>query len=291
MKHRIAALLTVFNRKAKTLACLGDLYAVMRPAASEMDIFLVDGGSSDGTPEAVREAFPEVRVEVCEGLYWAGGMRRAWNMSLESGLAYSHFLLVNDDTRIFPQALSVLAKAEDACPGGIYLGATADPRTGKCSYGGRALLRPGHEKSRMLIPDGTLQKAELGNANIMLVSREAFERLGILCPDYTHGIADYDYTLSAVAAGIPVLLAADYCGECSDDHGRPWKSQNTTLRKRIDYLYSPKGLAYKEYMHYVEKFFPKDAFGLRIKLWMKTLFPFLWEMRVKRDNPIKVIRP
>ena len=281
MKRRIAVLMTVFNRKVKTLACLRDLYAMIRPEDVGMDIFLVDGGSSDGTVDAVREAFPEVKAEVREGLFWAGGMRRAWNMALESGSEYSHFLLVNDDTGIFPQALSLLAEAEEAFPGGIYLGATADPRTGKCSYGGRVLLSPGHEKSRLLIPDGTLQKADLGNANIMMVSREAFGRLGILSVSYTHGIADYDYTMSAVRAGVPVILATGYCGLCQDDHGNPWKPQNASLKSRIDYLYSPKGLACREYMHYVRKFFPKDAAGLSIRLWMKTLFPFLWEIKSK----------
>lgn len=291
MKHRTAVLLTVFNRREKTLACLQGLYSMTMPQDTAMDIYLVDGGSSDGTPLAVRDAFPEVKVEVCEGLFWAGGMRRAWNMALESGVAYSHFLLVNDDTCIFPQALSILSGAEEAFPGGIYLGPTADPLTGKCSYGGRALLRPAHEKSRLLIPDGTLQKADLGNANIMMVSREAFAQLGILSDAYTHGIADYDYTMSAVAAGIPVILAGEYCGECTDDHGNPWKSQGTTLRQRVAYLYSPKGLACKEYMHYVKKFFPKDAFSLRLRLWMKTLFPFLWEMKARRNNTSKVIQP
>ncbi|MGN1215929.1 MAG: glycosyltransferase family 2 protein [Candidatus Cryptobacteroides sp.] len=276
MEGRIAVLMTVFNRKAKTLACLGDLYSMTRPEGTEMDVYLVDGGSSDGTVETVRKNFPEVRIEVCEGLFWAGGMRRAWN---NAGPAYSHYLLVNDDTRIYPQALSILSAAEQAVPGGIYLGATVDPRTGKCSYGGRILLRSGHEKSRLLIPDGTLQKADLGNANIMLVSRGAFGKLGNLSGAYTHGIADYDYTMAAAGAGLPVILAGEYCGECIDDHGKPWKSQVTSLRQRIAYLYSPKGLAFREYMHYVRRFFPKDAFWLRIKLWVKTLFPFLWELK------------
>ena len=82
-------------------------------------------------------------------------------------------------------------------------------------------------------------------------------------------------------AGVPVILATGYCGLCQDDHGNPWKPQNASLKSRIDYLYSPKGLAFREYMHYVRKFFPKDAAGLSIRLWMKTLFPFLWEIKSK----------
>lgn len=277
--NRIAVLITVFNRKDKTLACLSDVYSLSRSEGDIIDVFLVDGGSSDGTPQAVAEAFPDVKVEVCDGLYWAGGMRRAWNEALATGKNYSHFLLVNDDTRLYSGALSSLLYAESSFPGGIYVGATKDPVTGTCSYGGHCLQVPGHEKSFMCIPDGNLRKIDLGNANIMLVSHDAYEKLGILCDAYTHGIADYDYTLSAVNKGIPVVLATDYCGECRDDHGKSWRAQNSSLRERVKYLYSPKGLAYREYMFYVRKFFPKDVFPIWMKLWAKTLLPFLWDVK------------
>lgn len=277
--RRLAVLLTVFNRRDKTLACLKDVYALSRPDGIGMDVFLVDGGSSDETPLAVAESFPDVDVEVCDGLFWAGGMRRAWEMALASGKSYSHFFLINDDTRIYPEALTSLLHLESSFPGGIYVGATKDFETGDCSYGGRRLLRPGHEKSVKCIPNGLMQRVQLGNANIMLVSHEAFARLGILCDAYTHGIADYDYTMSAVEADIPVVLATDYCGECRDDHGKSWRAQNSSLRERVKYLYSPKGLAYREYMFYVRKFFPKDVFPIWIKLWAKTFLPFLWDIK------------
>ena len=38
MKRRIAVLMTVFNRKVTTLACLRDLYAMIRPEDVGMDI-------------------------------------------------------------------------------------------------------------------------------------------------------------------------------------------------------------------------------------------------------------
>lgn len=277
--RRIAVLVTVFNRKDKTLACLKDVYSLSVHDGDKMDVFLVDGGSSDGTPQAIAEFFPGVNVEVCDGLFWAGGMRRAWNMALASGIDYTHFFLINDDTRLYPETLISLFHCEASFPGGVYIGATKDPVTGKCSYGGRRLVRPGHEKSLMCVPNGIIQRVELGNANIMLVSHEAYEKLGILSDLYTHGIADYDYTMAAVKAGISVVLAEDYCGECRDDHGNPWVAQNSSLRERIKYLYSPKGLAYREYMFYVRKFFPKDALIIWVKLWLKTICPFLWDIK------------
>ena len=284
MNSSIAVLITVYNRKGKTLSCLKDVHSLLKSEGDIIDVFVVDGGSTDGTPQSIAESFPDVSVEVCKGLYWAGGMRRAWDMALNAGREYSHYLLVNDDTRLYPAALRELMHAESCFPGGLYIGATKDPVTGCCSYGGRYLMRTGHEKSVMCLPDGNLHRVELGNANIMLVSLDAFKRLGGLSDAYTHGIADYDYTMTAVESGIPVVLAAHYCGECRDDHGNSWLGQITSLKDRISYLYSPKGLAYREYMYYVKKFFPKDLLSLKIKLWVKTLFPFLWE--IKKRNSI-----
>lgn len=281
--NRTAILLTVFNRKAKTLSCLKDIHALEGWQSDSFDIFIVDGGSSDGTPIAIAAEFPDVHLAVCNGLFWAGGMRKAWKMAEETGNDYSHYLLLNDDTHLYPDMLKKLAIAESEFPAGVYVGPTMDPVSKECSYGGRALIHEGHEKSKLCIPDGTLQRIALGNANIMMVSKGAYDKIGGFCESYTHGIADYDYTLTAIGAGCPVILAADYCGECQDDHGNPWKTQGTSLRKRIDYLYSPKGLAYKEYTLYVKKFFPKDLLSIKFRLWMKTLFPFIWEAK-KRIN-------
>ena len=52
------------------------------------DIFLVDGGSTDGTPDAVREQFPSVHCYVENGLYWAGGMRWAWREAVSYNDGY-----------------------------------------------------------------------------------------------------------------------------------------------------------------------------------------------------------
>lgn len=275
----IAILITCFNRKDKTLSCLQEVFA--NNGLSEdysVDVFIVDGGSKDGTPEAVAKTYPNVRVSVAEGLYWAGGMRQAWRVAASSGKRFDMFLLLNDDTDINDDCLLELLKADDYClthygKHGIYVGSTADPITGNVSYGGNT------DVQGRLTPNGEYQECSMGNANVMMVSYEVYEKLGNLCDVYTHGLADYDYTLRAVKAGIPVLVLPRFCGKCANDHSHPWLSQRSSLKKRIDYLYSPKGLAYRERLYFNKQFYPKQYFGLWVKLWLKTFLPFLWNLK------------
>jgi GT2 family glycosyltransferase len=111
----------------------------------------------------------------------------------------------------------------------------------------------------------------------MLVHNEVVRKVGILSEVYTHGLADYDYTLQVNKAGFNVYVAPGYLGTCLNDHGNNWKSHNTSLKQRIQYLKSPKGLAYNEYMTFIRKHFPLSYPFAFCNVWMKTFFPFIWD--------------
>ncbi len=273
----IAILITVFNRKDKTLNCLRSIKAQEGLSDYEYDIFIVDGGSNDGTPNAIKKTYPDVHISIHEGLYWAGGMRQAWKEADANGKAYDYYWLINDDTQLYSKCLTNLLFVEKEHPHGIYIGATCDAKTKCYSYGGIKLHNRNYSKGKKVIPNGQCQKVDMGNANIMLVSHSAYDRLGTFCTKYTHGIADYDYTLRAIDKNIPVILAPEYCGECTDDHGNNWMPQNKPLKERIKYLYSPKGLAYNEYLFWIKSFFPQEYHIAKLKLWLKTLFPIIWQ--------------
>ena len=283
---RIAVLITCFNRREKTLQCLQLISSQKTKSDIESSVYVVDGGSSDDTPEAIQEAFPDVKVKVENGLYWAGGMRAAWNMAADEA-DFDYFLLLNDDTSIYDTCIEKLIENAEACYEkhgryGIVIGSTCSHESQKLTYGGRKLIKRSRSKSEMVDPlKGNLQTCELGNGNIMLVHQSVYHAIGGLSEHYTHGIADYDYTLRAADAGIPVVVASGYLGECERDHGNNWMSSKSSLRQRINYLYNPKGLAYHEYLGYIKTFFPKEYFMSKIKLWAKTLFPFIWDISKK----------
>ncbi|WP_345952714.1 glycosyltransferase family 2 protein [Mucilaginibacter sp. PAMB04168] len=279
---KIAVLLTTFNRKDKTITCLQSLKVQKLPADVHIDIYLTDDASADDTVDAVKGIFPDSYILHGTGqLFWAGGMRNSWNEARKGN--YDYYLLLNDDTTLIDNAVAnllacskeVLAQKQTHC---VCIGSTQDVFTGGISYGGKKLTSKYYLKSALVYDNDDYQKCDLGNANIMLVPDAIVKSVGILSDHYTHGIADYDYTLKVKKAGFEVIVAPAVLGYCTDDHGKSWKSQTSRLSDRIKYLKSPKGLAYKEYLLFIKTHFPLYYPFAFTKLWMKTLLPVLWQV-------------
>ncbi len=277
----IAILITTFNRKKKTVNCLQQLQKQRLPPEVKLTVYLTDDASKDGTAEAAAMAFPNINIYHGNGnLFWAGGMRKSWQEASKSKADF--FLLINDDTVLVEDAINVLINTyKDAFQQlgkpVICIGSTKDNFNNKISYGGRKLMSPKKIHNVLIENNECFEECDLGNANIMFVQRKIVQKIGILSNEYTHGIADYDYTLTAKKNGFPVVVAPGVLGYCQDDHGNSWKPQNSKLKERIAYLYSPKGLAYKEYLHFIKKHFPSHYLEAYTKLWLKTFFPFMWD--------------
>jgi GT2 family glycosyltransferase len=277
---RIAVLLTTFNRKEKTIACLKYLYEQVMRDDIRLDLFLTDDASPDGTAEAVKDLYPVANIFHGNGsLFWAGGMRNSWTQALAVDPDY--YLLLNDDTFLYPDAVERLIQTSEEAllhsHAAVCIGTTKDADSGTISYGGRKLYSGRGPGSYVVHSETGNLECDLGNANIMLVPRMVVKKIGILSPDYIHGIADYDYTLRAKKAGFKVLVSRGILGTCKRDHGKNWKSSGTRLKERINYLYSPKGLAYKEYLFFIRKHFPLYLPSAFFKLWLKTLFPIFYD--------------
>lgn len=285
---KIAILITSHNRREKTLACLKALYNCTLPGDIIYVTYLVDDGSLDGTGPAVKNAFPEVNVIQGNGkLFWAGGMRLAWKEALKND--FDGYLLLNDDTILYPSAISGLLLTHDYSLNrfkkeGIYVGTACDPVTGGYTYGGKKITNAISGRSKHVKPlDNMFQCCDFANANILFVPKQVVETIGILPEKYTHLLADYDYTLNASKSGIPLIVSKEYCGECQNDHVKTWLSEDHSLAERMKYLKSPKYLAYSEYLYFIRKYFPLYLPVSFIKLWGKTIFPSVWD-KYKRLN-------
>jgi GT2 family glycosyltransferase len=280
LKYSCAVLITCYNRKDKTLGFLDSLTKQQGFDSLDVDIYLLDDGSTDGTAQAVIAQFPTVKIVTGTGnLFWAGGMRVVWQHAIAQR-AYDVFLLFNDDVVLLDGALQRLMStyAGVAGKGTVLVGSTLSPLSNKMSYGGHILYKLNHAAYYAQKPHDTdALPCHLGNANVFLVNAAAINKIGTFCNAYTHYLADYDYTLTAFKAGLDVLIAPGYYGYCEDDHGVNWLPGSQPLKKRIAYLYNPKGLTYSEYLFYIKKHFPADYWGAFTKLWLKTLFPIIWE--------------
>ncbi len=289
----IAILLTCHNRKEKTVKCLKSLYKAIDLINNQIkfEVYLVDDGSTDGTSEEIAKHFSKINIIKGSGnLYWAGGMTLAWETAIKTYSNYDSFLLINDDVVFKDKFLLDLLDTHSYCikhfdQAGIYVGSTMDPTNSKMSYGGTLIIKKGiRVKSEKVNPTDIPVPCSMANANILMITNEVVNAIGIFDTQYHHLFADYDYTLTASKKGIPVLVCPGIGGYCENDHGNGWLSSGSTLNDRIKYLYSLNGLSYREQKYYLKKHFKYQFPYYLIMLWLKTFFPIFWEKFKKESN-------
>jgi len=275
---KIAVLLATFNRKEKTLSCLRSLFNQKNIEGIDIEVFITDDASADGTVEAIKKEFPLIHIFNGTGsLFWAGGMRNSWGEARKT--KQDQYLLLNDDTILDEYAvfklLSYYSFYKNTVPA-ICIGSTKDLVSGQISYGGQKLYNKNKVQCFNIFSETEYMVCDMANSNIMLVPHEVVEKIGILSDRYTHCIADFDYSLTAKKAGFKVVVVPGVLGYCTDDHDLNWKPAKVSLKQRLKYLKSPKGLAYNEYLQFVKSHFPLHLPAAFLKLWIKTLFPVMW---------------
>lgn len=291
---KIAVILTCFNRKKQTISCLEQLYKSVEEYNRnnkeyiELSVFLTDDGCTDGTSDAIRENFTDKDITILKGngnLFWAGGMRLAWKNAIRTGNKWDFYLLLNDDTDLMDCTWNELMNAHQYSlanygKGGVYSGITsAKSDHGKMTYGGNIWINKLLAKSQRLKPTGTPQRCDMTNANILLVSNEVVTKIGIFSEAYTHGIADYDYSIRANKNGFPVLVTANFCGRCENDHKSKDDIIKTvcamSLKERKRYFKHPLH-SNKDYLTFIKQHsafrYPLVAFGRFLNVYFPNLY-------------------
>lgn len=235
--QKLAVLLTVFNRKNKTLECLKRLYIQLPIDGYQVDVYLTDDGCTDGTPEAVTSQFPDVHIIHGSGnLYWNRGMYTAWQEAAKKD--YDFYLWLNDDTYVYNNMLVSLLEASSIKNDKVIIvGATQSLDSKNVTYGGRL------KDNEIPTPNGELVPVHHFNGNIVLIPRYVFNKLGNLDYYYTHSKGDFDYGLRALKAGIEMYQVGECLGEC-DLHETldKWCNPNVPFAQRWKMLYRPNGM-------------------------------------------------
>lgn len=250
----LAVLLTVHNRKEKTLAALRSLFAQERlPSELIISVFMVDDGSTDGTSLAIQANFPQVKIIQGNGnLFWNQGMRLAFSHALKIG--FSHYLWLNDDTELYlttlQQLLILSSQFEEQA---IIVGSLRDPSNDSLTYGGvKRTNRFRPLNFTLVLPEDKPVAVETMNGNCVLIPQKVAMEVGNLDQAFLHGLGDYDYGLRALKLGYSIHLAPGYVGTCPRENKQG--IINKSFNAQWKFMQSPKGLPLYEWEIFARRY-------------------------------------
>lgn len=257
----VAVLITCYNRVEKTINCLNRLFNQSGINNKfYCNVFLVDDGSTDGTSLSVARFFPSVNIIKGNGnLYWNRGMRLAWERALSFENTFDFYLLLNDDTMLFENALE--KGLELSVNNSIMVGST-------CSALPPYILTYGGFVNGVLKnPSNQLESIDVFCGNFVLVPNSVVSKIGILDFKFRHALGDIEYGLRAKKNNINLYLLPYFIGNCERNIEQPiWKNSNMSFKIRIKNLYSP--LSFSD---------PREFFYIDLKYYgiLHALFHFI----------------
>lgn len=222
-------------------ALLENLKSVFASSSVSLDVIVVDNASMDGTVEAVRSAFPEVRVIANKKNL---GFAKACNQGLAASSA-RHALLLNPDMRVEPDALAKTVAYLDAHPDVAVVGPKLIGEVGKAMHHLRRfpwlsdqlviLLKLGKlfpkVVARYMGNDLDLEKeqdVDSVRGAYFAINRTALEKIGMLDERYFIWFEEVDYCRQVKEKGmrvryVPSIVAHDLVGKSFSQRNRWWK--------------------------------------------------------------------
>jgi GT2 family glycosyltransferase len=218
---RVYVVIPVHNRLDFTRRCLSTLKL---STWANIEVVVIDDGSTDGTKEALRAEYPEVTVLAGDGsLWWTGAMAEAVETLRARFQAGEFVMSVNNDTQVEPNTVSRLIEVSVA-HGRAIVAAAARRGDGRYIAAGALLLF-----DRTLGASVGLRRKEgKGALNVVeadavfgratLVPVEAFDVVGNYRPrEFPQYWGDSDFSLRARRAGIRQLVTFSTIVRCAED--------------------------------------------------------------------------
>ncbi|RZS68048.1 hypothetical protein EV187_0473 [Agromyces ramosus] len=212
-----------YNTRDATAACLR---SVLQTAATvDLELIVVDNGSSDGSVPAFRAGFPGVvAIEAGENLGFARGVNLGARAASGTWL-----LLLNPDTIVLPGSLRALLDFAAAHPEfGMFGGRTLRPDGSvdpSSCWGAPSLwsltmfatmLSTTFKRSPFFDPESlgawnrdSVREVPIITGCLLLVRRADFERLGGMDEDYFLYGEDAEFSLRAGRAGMRRVVVPD----------------------------------------------------------------------------------
>lgn len=196
-------LIPVHNRRQVTLSCLRSLYGdASIQAWPDLQVVVIDDGSSDGTQAAIEAEFPALKVLQGDGsLWWTGAICRGMEYGYAQGA--QTFFWLNDDCPPRPgslQAMYQIARQRNCLVGAAcYLAETGE------------LMPTGAKgRTRIAAQPGEMQPVDEMSGHCVCIPRSVVDAIGL--PNvsrFPHYHGDSSYTLTATQAGFEAYILGD----------------------------------------------------------------------------------
>jgi GT2 family glycosyltransferase len=251
----VSAVIVSYQAREHLLRALASLASAGLP----IETIVVDNASADGSADAVRHAFPEVRVLAnTENL----GFARAANQGIRQARA-PRLLLLNPDAELRPGALEALAGALDARPEVVAVGPRTLNADGtvQVSFGPELTLWNEWRQRRLVLGVAARSVAALARAaalaarehepawlsgSCLLLRREAALAVGLFDEDFFLYEEDVDLCLRLRRAGGRILFLP--AAEVVHQLGRsmataPWRARLEYQRSHLRFYRKHRGAA------------------------------------------------
>lgn len=275
--RQIAVLLTCYNRVEITIGCLDHLFQAILPPNITIDVFLVDDGSPDLTGTKVEEKYPQVNVINGDGtLFWSGGMRKAWEEAVKAK-EFDYFLWLNDDTHIYPEAIVELLRDDSILESkSVIVGSCQSKKDKSFTYGG-------YIGETALIPNGTPQKCEFTNGNLVLIPKYVHSIVGNLNEVYIHLYGDFDYSMRVNKAGLSCYASSEFLATCEPNEKSYWGTDTMSTWQKLKLLNHPKGIDIKRGYYFKKYHFGQKA-GIKavVDAYLRILLPQVHKLVTKK---------
>ncbi|MEK4012837.1 glycosyltransferase family 2 protein [Peribacillus sp. FSL M8-0224] len=206
--EKISVVIPIYNGINETLKCLQSLNRVNY---KNLDIIIIDDGSTDDSKEIISKKFPHVTILNGDGnLWWSGGVNKGIKYALENDSQF--VVLLNNDNIVNENFLDELLKVNKNNDNSIVASLVYSSNTGKIIHaGGYFDIKQGLKlyNDDMKLKSNLNPEIEWCGGMGVLIPRSVFLKIGLFdninFPQY-YGDADFMYR--ARKENIKILLSS-----------------------------------------------------------------------------------